>query len=72
MTDLSFLSSKDFEVFAQISEKISQLTDIKVTLDEVLKIIKEVSAARHLAIRVVDSNGNIPFYEYYAVESNLA
>lgn len=50
---LYFNSAKRFEIYSLISEKISQLGDLKTTLDEILAILKPVTGCRHLAIRLI-------------------
>jgi transcriptional regulator with GAF, ATPase, and Fis domain len=62
--NLHFDSSKKFEIYSQISEKISQLGDLKRTLDDILAILRKVTDCHHLAIRIIDSKGNIPFYAH--------
>lgn len=69
--NLHFDSSKKFEIYSQISEKISQLGDLKKTLDEILAILKKVIGCRHLAIRIIDSKGNIPFYAHLGLEKEF-
>jgi len=65
---LTYDNSKDFEIFSLISEKISQLADLKATLNEILRILKPVTGCHHLAIRIIDSQGNIPFYAHLGLE----
>jgi formate hydrogenlyase transcriptional activator len=69
--DLSYQDTKDFEIFSLITEKISQLTDLKTTLTEILKILKTVTECHHLAIRIIDSQGNIPFYAQLGLEKDF-
>ncbi len=60
--DLYYDWSKKFDFFSLLSEKITQLADLKTTLDDILEILKKASGCRHLAIRLIDSKGNIPIY----------
>ncbi|MDH5743292.1 MAG: sigma 54-interacting transcriptional regulator [Candidatus Aminicenantes bacterium] len=55
-------------VYSLISEKITQLPDLKSNLDEVLLILRRVTKCHHLAIRIIDAKGNIPFYSYLGLE----
>lgn len=59
---LSLSSGKAVTIFSDILIKISSLTDLKTTLNEVLLILKKVCGCRHLAIRIIDENGHIPFF----------
>ena len=61
----------NFDVCWQISEKISHLTDLKSTLDEILAILPNVTECRHLAIRIIDSSGNIPIYSQIGLEEKF-
>ena len=63
--------SKKFDIFSLISEKISQLTNLKTTLNDILAILKKVTGCRHLALRLIDSKGNIPFYAYLGLEKEF-
>ena len=56
-----------FETYSLIAEKITQLPDLKSNLNEVLIILKKVTMCHHLAIRVVDGKGNIPFYSHFGL-----
>jgi len=71
LDDLNHGHSKDFEIFSLISEKVSQLTDFKTILKEVLDILKVVTGCHHLAIRIIDSQGNIPFYAHLGLEKEF-
>jgi formate hydrogenlyase transcriptional activator len=57
-----------FEVYSQIAEKITQLPDTKTNLNEVLFILRKATQCRHLAIRVVDEKGNIPFFTHLGLD----
>jgi len=48
--DPQFDSSRKFEIYSLITEKISQLGDLRKILDEVLAILKTITGCRHLAI----------------------
>jgi len=61
----------DIEIFVRISKRISQLADLKTTLKEILILLKEVTGCRHLAVRTVDSNGNIPFYAHLGLDDDF-
>jgi len=61
--DLDYL-----EIYSQVSEKITQLPDLKSNLNEVLRILKKVTGCHHLALRIVDGKGNIPFYTHFGLE----
>lgn len=63
--------SKKFDFFLLISEKISQLANLKTTLDDILAILKKVTGCHHLALRLIDSKGNIPFYAYLGLEKEF-
>lgn len=69
--DLYYDLSKKFNFFSLLSEKIAQLADLKTTLDDILRILKKVSGCRHLAIRLIDSNGNIPIYASLGLEKEF-
>lgn len=69
--DLYYDLSKKFDFFSLLSEKISQLADLKTTLDDILKILKKASGCRHLAIRLIDSKGNIPIYASLGLEKEF-
>ena len=56
-----------FETYSLIAEKITQLPDLKSNLNEVLILLKKVTMCHHLAIRVVDGKGNIPFYSHFGL-----
>ncbi|MFB0564280.1 MAG: sigma 54-interacting transcriptional regulator [Candidatus Aminicenantaceae bacterium] len=64
-------NSKNFEMFALIAERISQLADLKSILNEVLNILKKITGCHHLAIRIIDSQGNIPFYAHLGLEKEF-
>lgn len=57
-----------FEIYSSISEKITQLPDLKSNLYAVLLILKKVTKCHHLAIRIVDGKGNIPFYSHLGLD----
>jgi formate hydrogenlyase transcriptional activator len=59
---LSLNSDQALNVFSEILGKISRLTDLKTTLDEVLRILNKICECRHLAIRLIDSEGRIPIF----------
>lgn len=69
--ELFFSESQQFEVFSSISEKISLLGDLKRTLNEILAILKPVTGCHHLAIRIIDARGNIPFYAHLGMEKEF-
>jgi len=69
--DLRYRSAKDFEIFSLITEKIGQLKDLKTTMAEILKILKAVTECHHLAIRIIDLQGNIPFYAHLGLEKDF-
>ncbi len=69
--DLRFSSSKQFEIYSLISEKISLLSDLKTTLNEILAILKPVTGCRHLAIRIIDPKGHIPFFAHFGLEKEF-
>jgi len=69
--DLYYDPSKKFDFFSLLSEKITQLADLKTTLDDILKILKKASGCRHLAIRLIDSKGNIPIYASLGLEKEF-
>ena len=60
-----------FDVLCQVSETISHLADLKTTLDEILAILPNVTECRHLAIRIIDSSGNIPIYSQFGLEKKF-
>ena len=63
------LNSLDyFETYSLIAKKITQLPDLKSNLNEVLLILKKVTKCHHLAIRIVDGKGNIPFYSHFGLD----
>ena len=64
-------TSGNFDVLCQVSEKISHLSDLKTTLDEILAILPNVTECRHLAIRIIDSSGNIPIYSQFGLEKKF-
>lgn len=71
--DVSKLDSlSDSDALCLISERISQLSDLKNTLQEILLILKQVTGCSHLAIRMIDSNGNIPFFSQLGLEPEFS
>lgn len=68
---LRFDSSRKFEIYSLITEKISQLGDLRKILEEVLAILKTVTGCRHLAIRMIDSKGNIPFSAHLGLDKKF-
>ena len=66
--DPQFNSSQKFKIYSLITEKISQLGDLRKILDEVLAILKTITGCRHLAIRMLDSKGNIPFSAHLGLD----
>ena len=71
MSDFHLNTSKNIEVFSSVSERITQLSDLKTTLDEILAILKKVRVCSHIAIRIFDSKGNIPFYSHLGLEKEF-
>ena len=71
MSDPRLDITNSIEIFSSVSERITQLNDLKTTLDEILAILKKVSGCRHIAIRIIDSKGNIPFYSHIGLEKAL-
>lgn len=69
--DMRYNNTKDLKIFSLITEKISQLKDLKTTLTEILKILKSVTECHHLAIRIIDPRGNIPFYAQLGLEKEF-
>lgn len=69
--ELFFSESQQFEVFSSISLKISLLGELKTTLNEILAILKPVTSCHHLAIRIIDARGNIPFYAHLGMEKEF-
>jgi len=69
--DLFFDSSRKFEIYSLLTEKISQLGDLNKTLNEILAILKTVTGCRHLAIRMIDSKGNIPFSAHLGLDKKF-
>lgn len=61
----------NFDILCQVSEKISHLSDLKTTLDEILAILPNVTECRHFAIRIIDSSGNIPIYSQFGLEKKF-
>jgi PAS domain S-box-containing protein len=61
-----------FKVYSLIAEKITQLPDLKSNLNEVLLILKKFTKCRHLAIRIVDSKGNLPFFSYLGLDTEFS
>jgi len=68
---LQFDSSRKFEIYSLITEKISQLGDLRKILNEVLAVLKTVMGCRHLAIRMIDSKGNIPFSAHVGLDKKF-
>lgn len=66
-----FETLENLDVLCQVSEKISHLADLKTTLDEILAILPNVTECRHLAIRIIDSSGNIPIYSQFGLEKKF-
>jgi len=56
------------EIYSQVSEKITQLPDLKSNLNEVLRILQKFTKCHHLALRIVDKKGNIPFYTHLGLD----
>jgi PAS domain S-box-containing protein len=69
--DFYYDASKRFDFFSLVSEKITQLADLKTTLREILSILKKVTGCRHLAIRLIDPKGNIPFYAHDGLDKEF-
>ncbi len=68
---LHFSSSKKYEIYSLITEKISRLGEIEKTLNEILVILKTVTGCRHLAIRIIDARGNIPFSAHLGLDKSF-
>ncbi len=66
-----FETIENFNVLCQVSEKISHLSDLKTTLDEILTILPNITECQHLAIRIIDSSGNIPIYSQFGLEKKF-
>jgi len=64
-------SLENFDILCQVSEKISHLSDLKTTLDEILAFLPNVTECHHLAIRIIDSSGNIPIYSQFGLEKKF-
>lgn len=64
-------SLSESETLCLISEKISQLSDLKTTLQEILVILKQVTGCSHLAVRMIDSNGNIPIHSHLGLDAEF-
>lgn len=71
LDELYYDASKRFEFFSLVSEKITQLADLKTTLRDILSVLKKVTGCRHLAIRLIDSKGNIPFYAHSGLDKEF-
>ncbi|MFQ6108382.1 MAG: sigma 54-interacting transcriptional regulator [Candidatus Aminicenantales bacterium] len=69
--DLYYDGAKKFDFFSLISEKITQLADLKKTLDDILAVLKKVTGCHHLALRLIDSKGNVPFYAYSGLDRDF-
>ncbi len=59
------------EIYSQVSEKITQLPDLKSNLNEVLRILQKFTKCHHLALRIVDKKGNIPFYTHLGLDRDF-
>lgn len=59
------------EIFVRVAERIIRLADLKETLDEILNLLKDITGCRHLAVRVIDANGNIPFYSHLGLDKDF-
>jgi formate hydrogenlyase transcriptional activator len=68
---LSLTSDRALTVFSEILVKISRLTDLKTTLNEVLQILKKICECKHLAIRLIDGKGNIPIFAQLGLSSEF-
>ena len=68
---LHFDISRKLEIYSLITEKISQLDELQKILNGILAILKRVTGCRHLAIRIIDSNGNIPFSAHLGLEKKF-
>ena len=68
---LRLKSDRALNVFLEILDKISRLTNLKNTLDEVLQILKKVCECRHLAIRLIDSDGHIPIFAHLGLSDQF-
>jgi len=66
-----FETNENLDILFQVSEKISHLSDLKTTLDEILAILPKVTECQHLAIRIIDSSGNIPIYSQFGLEKKF-
>lgn len=69
--DLHFDSKRKYEIYSLITEKISQLGGLREILNEILAILKSVTECRHLAIRMIDSEGNIPFSAHLGLDKKF-
>ena len=69
--DLFYDDAKKLDFFSLISEKITHLADLKTTLNDILSILKKVAGCHHLAIRLIDSKGNIPLYAYSGLDKDF-
>lgn len=67
MTNLDY-----FGIYSLIAEKITQLPEIKTNLNEVLVILKKATKCRHLAIRIIDEKGNIPFFTHLGLDREFS
>lgn len=68
---LHFDSSRKLQIYSLITEKISQLDELQKILNGILSILKRVTGCRHLAIRIIDSKGNIPFSAHLGLEKEF-
>ncbi len=66
-----FETFENFDVLCKVSERISHLSDLKTTLDEILAILPNVTECKHLAVRIIDSSGNIPIYSQFGLEKKF-
>jgi formate hydrogenlyase transcriptional activator len=70
--DVSTLDSLDeSSALCLISEKISQLSDLQNTLQEILVILRQITGCSHLAVRIIDDKGNIPFHSQLGLEAEF-
>ncbi len=71
LDELFYDSERKFEFYSLISEKITQLADLKETLEDILSLLREVTSCSHLAIRIIDSGGNIPFFSHLGLDEEF-
>lgn len=67
----SIKNMNNTDVLCSISEKITQLSDLKSTLNDILDLLRNITQCHHLAIRIVDPKGNIPFYAHLGLEKEF-